>query len=309
MYPIKPSAAGSVIMLGGSGFVGSVIAAELARRNIRTVIPSRRPDQSALRVLPDVHLVECNIHDDHQLHALLAENPHAIVINLVGVLHDREAKPYGDNFARAHVALPRRLIAAMQQFGLHRLLHMSALGADPQGASMYQRSKGDGEQLVRASGLDWTVFRPSVIFGRHDSFINLFAAMQRWMPIVPLAGSGVQFQPVFVNDVAQAFVKSLDMPQTYRQAYDLAGPDVFTLADLVRFAGQIGGHPRMVLPLPPAIAWLQATMMEYMPGPTLLSRDNLRSMYTDNILPSGQASALSTVFGMTPASLQPAIYR
>lgn len=298
-----------VILLGGSGFVGSAIASQLARQQVPVLIPSRRPDTSPLRVLPNTELVRLDIHRDDDLNTLLGMTDNAVVINLVGILHDREAKPYGPAFARAHVELPARLIAAMQSRGMRRLLHMSALGADPAGHSMYQRSKGEGENLVRKSDLDWTIFRPSVIFGHHDHFINMFMTMQKILPLVPLAGAPVKFQPVAVQDVAQAFVSSIRMPQTIRHAFDLAGPKVHTLAELVTFAGKLAGHPRRILPLPGPVAWAQAWLMEHSPGPTLLSRDNLRSMQSSNILADGQANALATVFGISPTELTESLYR
>ena len=298
-----------IILLGGNGFVGSAIAAQLARQQVPVLLPTRHSHQSPLRVLANVDLLALDIHRDDDLDTLLGLADDAIVINLVGILHDREGTPYGPGFAKAHVELPSRLIAAMHRHGLSRLIHMSALGADAKGPSMYQRSKGDGENLVRNSGLDWTIFRPSVIFGRDDHFINLFAAMQKTLPLVPLAGAGVLFQPVSVQDVALAFINSLSIQNTIHQSYDLAGPTVFTLAELVRFAGKLNGHPRRIIALPDQIAWLQAWIMEHLPGPTLLSRDNLRSMQTSNILADDQPNALTSIFGIIPGPLIPEIYR
>jgi NADH dehydrogenase len=132
----------------------------------------------------------------------------------VGVLHDKPAHPYGEIFKSAHLELPKNIITAMQLYGLKEILHMSALGADSNGPSMYQRSKGDGELAVKASNLDWTIFRPSVIFGSQDQFINLFAKLTQLLPLMPLANHQAKFQPVSVDDVASAFVKALAMPQT-----------------------------------------------------------------------------------------------
>ena len=157
-----------------------------------------------------------------------------------------------------HVALPRRLAAACQRQGVRRLVHVSALGVGPQGPSNYLRSKAAGEQVLREADLDLSILRPSVIFGAQDRFLNLFAALQDVAPVLPLAGADARFQPVWVNDVAAAVVACLARPDTIGQTYECAGPDVFTLADLVRLAGTLSGHPRPIVPLPAALARLQA---------------------------------------------------
>ncbi|MHB8354101.1 MAG: NAD(P)H-binding protein, partial [Burkholderiales bacterium] len=203
----------------------------------------------------------------------------------------------------AHVTLPGLIIETMQAQGIRRLLHMSALGADRAGASMYQRSKGAGEDLVRSSHLDWTIFRPSVIFGTHDNFINLFSTLARRFPVLPLARADGRFQPVSVENVAEAMVRSLTLPQTVGQHYDLAGPEILTLTELVRFAARRTGHDRPIVPLPTWLGNLQALLFEHLPGPLLMSRDNLASMRLDNVLPQGAPSALATVFGIHPEPL------
>jgi NADH dehydrogenase len=299
----------TVLLIGGSGFIGSALATQLAYTNMQVLIPCRRPALSALRVLPNATLIQANVNDEQQLAALCARlQPHDAVVNLTGILHGQEGQPYGPEFRQIHVDLPRNLIAAMHQHGLRRLLHISALGAASDGASMYQRSKGDGEQLVKQSGLDWTVFRPSVVFGRHDHFINLFAKMQKFLPVVPLAGANVRFQPVFVGDVSEAILRSLSLSATIGQVCDLAGPDIYTLRQLVEFAGRLHHQQRPILPLPASLAWLQAMIMEHVPGPTLLSRDNLRSMRTDNILPPNAPNCLNSTFGLRPTALHPSIW-
>jgi NADH dehydrogenase len=181
---------------------------------------------------------------------------------------------------------------------------MSALGADSSGPSMYQRSKGDGEALVKQSHLDWTIFRPSVVFGENDSFINLFATLQKFAPVMPLAGASVRFQPVYVSDVAAAFVKAIKMPQTIGHAYDLVGPKVYSLADLVRFAGAKAGRSRPIIPIPAALGYLQAWLLEFMPGPTVMSRDNIASMKIDSVLTLGAQNPLEKDFGIAPQPLE-----
>lgn len=295
-----------VLLIGGSGFVGRSVAARLVARGHSVIIPTRRLAVTGQGpVAPQVRWVEGSVHDPHLLETLLREIGGAgTVINLVGVLHDKSGNPYGPQFKTAHVDLVAQIVEAMQTLGIRRLLHMSALGADRAGASMYQRSKGAGEGHIRASTLDWTIFRPSVIFGTHDNFINLFSTLARRFPILPLARANSRFQPVSVEDVAEAMVRALSLPQTAGQSYDLAGPETLTLAELVRFAARRAGRERPILPLPNWLGNLQALCFECLPGPPLMSRDNLASMRLDNTLPQGAASALSTVFGIQPEPLE-----
>jgi NADH dehydrogenase len=221
-------------------------------------------------------VVQADIHDDAALDRLLS-GQHA-VINLVGILQGSEAQ-----FERAHHALAQRVVAACTRLKVARLLHMSALGADAKGPSMYQRSKGRGEAAVRASKLHWTVFQPSVVFGVEDRFLNLFAKLAAFAPVLPLAGAEARFQPVWVEDVANAFVNALDNPATFGKTYELVGPRIYTLRELVSFAARAAGHPRAIVNLPMGLARVQARFMELLPGEPLMSRDNLASMQRDNI--------------------------
>lgn len=273
----------SVLLIGGSGFIGSHLAARLAERGRIVIVPTRRYARARhLSVLPTVRVVEADIFDERNLDRLLPQVD--AVINLVGVLHSRPGHPWGPAFEHAHVALPRLLVRACSRHQVTRVLHMSALGADADGPSMYQRSKAAGERILReALGLQVTAFRPSVVFGPEDNFLNLFASLQALAPVMPLGGAGAKFQPVYVGDVAQAFVDALDDPASIGQVYELVGPHVYTLRELVRLAGVYSGHARPVIPLPAALARLQATLLEYLPGGPLMSRDNLDSMKADNI--------------------------
>ncbi len=272
----------SILLIGGSGFIGTHIAARLADAGYRVLVPTRRYGRARhLLVLPTVQVVEADVYDATQLDRLL-QNCDA-VINLVGVLHSRPGQPWGPAFERAHVELPRRIAKACLRNGVRRILHMSALGAAADGPSMYQRSKAEGEKLMFASGLDVTSFRPSVVFGADDQFLNLFAQMQRWLPLMVLGGAEAKFQPVWVGDVADAFVHALDDPATIGHIYELVGPHVYTLRELVRLAGVYSGHPRPVIALPDSMARLQAWLFEQLPGEPLISRDNIDSMKADNI--------------------------
>ena len=291
-----------ILVIGGSGFVGRHIVARLVDRGLRVTVPTRnRARARHLILLPTVNVVVADVMDEPTLRGLLSE--HDAVINLVGVLHDGRGKPYGRGFARAHVELPRAVVAGCRHAGIRRLLHMSALGADSHGPSMYQRSKGDGEAIVCTSALDWTVFRPSVIFGPEDRFLNTFATLARLFPVLPVGGAEVRFQPVWVGDIADAFVNALDARPTYAKTYELAGPRIYTLRELVAFAAAASGHPRPVIALPGWMARLQARMLELMPGEPLMSRDNLDSMKVDNVA-THQPFAPAAELGVTLTALE-----
>lgn len=279
----------SVLLIGGSGFIGSHVAARLAEQAVSIVVPTRH-EAHAMHLMPlGVDIVEADIHDDATLRRLVAGKD--AVINLVGILYAQRGTPYGDAFRRAHVELPWRIVEACAAAGVPRYLHMSALGADPQGPSMYQRSKGDGEQAARANpAVAATIFRPSVVFGEDDNFLNMFARLQRHAPFLPLACAHARFQPVYVGDVADAFVRALFERRTAGRIVELGGPEIYTLEELVHLAGRYSGHERKVLALPDGLARLEAMFFELLPGTPMLSRDNLDSMKIDNVVnPSTQA--------------------
>jgi NADH dehydrogenase len=229
-------------------------------------------------------------------------------VNLVAVLHGSE-----ERFENVHVDLPGKIASAMKKAGVKRLVHVSALGADPQGPSMYQRSKARGETVLHNAGLQLTILRPSVIFGAEDKLLNLFADLQSVAPFMPLAGSGTRFQPVWVADVGRAVAVCLQKSDTIGQTYELCGPDVLTLGELVKLAGQWAGvnqgRGRPVIGLPMWVGWLQAAAMELAPGEPLMSRDNLASMKVDNVatgkLPDLQALgiAAASAAGVAPTYL------
>ena len=271
----------NILVLGGSGFVGRSLCEKLVEQSGgaggRIVVPSRRPHRAAaIRFLPTVEVVRSDVHVDRDLARLMRGVD--TVINLVAILHGSP-----EAFKQVHVDLPQRLSKACQQAGVKRLVHVSALGVQPEAPSNYLRSKTAGEAVLQASGLDVTILRPSVIFGEHDHFINLFAQLQAVFPVMPLAGSDAKFQPVWVEDVASAINACLLDPSTIGQTIECAGPQVFTLGELVRLAGQWAGHARPVLPLPMFMGQLQALAMELLPGEPLMSRDNLASMKTPNV--------------------------
>jgi uncharacterized protein YbjT (DUF2867 family) len=286
----------SVCVLGGSGFVGSHLVHQLSAWGIMVIVPTRhRETAKHLLPLPGTNVVEADILDQTEL-AHLIKNQDAVV-NLVGILHERLA---GD-FNHIHAELPQKLVAACRQAGVVRLLHMSALGADSASPSAYQRSKADGEKHVRdAKDIRTTIFQPSVIFGRKDSFLNLFARILKIMPVLPLADAGARFQPIWVEDVARAFTLALDNSKTYGQLYPLCGPKAYTLREMVEFVASHMELRRRILPLGKRLSWLQAMLMEFKPGNKLMTRDNHYAMQRDNVC----SGPFPEVFGFTPSALE-----
>jgi uncharacterized protein YbjT (DUF2867 family) len=286
----------TICIIGGSGFVGRSIADQACAAGHRVRVVTRgRLRARHLTVLPTLEVMVADVNDDAGLARAL--DGMDAVINLAGILAPRGRA----SFKSVHVDLPRRIGEAARKAGVRRFLHMSALGASPNGPSEYLRSKGEGEAAVRSgpSECAYTVFRPSVIFGEHDNFLNLFANLARISPVIPLAGAAARFQPVWVEDVARCFVSSLGDPRTFGQAYELCGPRAYTLEELMRFVIDTLGLRRKIVALPGALAQMQAFTFEHLPG-KLMTRDNLRSMSVDNVC-SGPFPA---VFGFTPAALE-----
>ncbi len=287
-----------ILLIGGAGFIGSHVAARLVEAAHELRVPTRqRPRARHLFLLPTVEVLEADIHDDRTLDALLAGCD--AVVNLVGVLHSRSGTPYGADFARAHVELPRRIADACHKAGIRRLIHISALGAAIDAPSEYLRSKAAGEEVLIAARtrIDASVLRPSAVFGPEDRFLNLFAKLQSVFPLMFLASPEAKFQPVYVADVAECVARCLADPATIHHNYDLCGPEVYTLRELVRFAGAASGHWRPIIGLPASLSYLQAWFMEWLPV-KLLTRDNLRSMQVPSVC------NCEFPFGIQPASLE-----
>ena len=288
----------NILVLGGTGYVGRAVCERLAERSSagRIVVPTRRlAHGDRVRALPTVELVQADVHDPAQLAKLVARAD--AVVHLVAILHGSAAA-----FQQVHVELPRKLAAACTAVGVRRLVHVSALGVGPGAPSNYLRSKTEGEAVLQAAGLELSVLRPSVIFGTEDSFLNTFAQLQAVAPVMPLAGGGARFQPVWVEDVASAIVRCLDDRGSIGQTYEAVGPQVYTLSELVRLAGRWAGHERPQIPLPLAVGRLQALAMELLPGTPLMSRDNLDSMQVPNIA-TGMLPGLQAL-GITPAAME-----
>jgi len=283
-----------VVVAGATGFVGRHLCARLTDALYRvTAVTRRRERAQPLILLPTLDVAEIDATDSAAL--AKAATGAAAIVNLSGILNESGS----DTFARAHVEVARSVVSACRAAGVRRLLHMSALNADPQGPSRYLRSKGEAEAIVAGSGLDWTIFRPSVIFGPDDSFTNLFARLQQSLPVLPLAGSSARFQPVYVGDVVRCFVHALGDRATIDHRYALCGPKVYTLLELVRYVGATTHHDRPILTLGPTLGALQAFTLEHLPG-KLMSRDNLASMRVDSVDPG----PFPPVFGFAPTPLE-----
>ncbi len=280
------------LVVGGSGFIGRHLVASLAAAGIQVTVPSRRRERAKhLILLPTVDVVEADVMAPGVLERLCASQ-HA-VYNLVGVLHGRRGRPdergpndYGPDFARVHVELPQAIVAACRAAGVRRLLHVSANGASPTAPSEYLRSKGIAEQaLLAAEDLDVTIFRPSVVFGPEDRFLNRFALFARLLPVFAVPCPQARFQPVYVGDVARALHIALEDPETRGRIYELCGPRAYSMKELVEFVcavvGETHGRRPLVLGLPDRLSYWQARMLELLPGP-LMSRDNYASMQVPN---------------------------
>lgn len=284
-----------IAMIGGAGFVGSYIAEELTRHDAQLSIATRRRERhkGLLIHLPGADLVETGVHDAGQLEQFLAG--HDAVISMVGILHGSRR-----DFEKAHVELTGKIIAACQKLGIKRVIHISALGAGETAPSDYQQTKGKAERLLRDSGLDVTILRPSVIFGAGDSFLTLFARLAAVAPFIPLAGANTRFAPVWVEDVARAVRICLEQDASIGQTLELTGPKTYTLRQLVAYAANLAGHPRTLIALPEGIAMLQATLMELLPGTPPLSRDNVRSLRVDNV----SQQPFPALLGFQPSALE-----
>ena len=286
-----------IAVLGGTGFVGRSLCARLVEAGHEVFVLTRRRERHRdFLVLPTAQVIEADVYHP----AALKSAFHGLdaVINLVGILN--ESGRNGKGFERAHAELPARVVQACRQASVPRLLHMGALHAGADAPSHYLRSKACGAQTVHeADGaeLHVTSFHPSVIFGPYDSFTNRFAALLRRIPLVfPLACPNARMQPVYVEDVVQAFVGSLERYETFGQRYNLCGPEVFTLQEIVTYLASVLGLKRRILPLGDGLSRLQAAVMQFAPGKPF-TPDNYRSLQVASIC----EGPFPAVFGVTPA--------
>ncbi len=273
----------SITIFGGSGFIGRYVVQRLARRGWTIRVAVRRPDRALflkpLGQVGQITPVMANIRDDASVGAALAGADAAV--NLVGILY-RQGR---QTFDAVHVEGARRVARAARAAGATRLVQMSALGADPQSPSDYARSKAAGEAAVREAFPAATIVRPSIVFGPEDDFFNRFAGMARLLPALPLVGGGrTRFQPVYVGDVANAFDRILETPETAGRTYELGGPAVHSFRELMEILLRQIGRKRLLLPLPFFAASIQAGLFELLPVPPPLTRDQVRLLRQDNVV-------------------------
>ncbi len=290
-----------ICILGGTGFVGQHLAHRLVElgHDVRVTTRRRERKKRGLLVLPTLYLVEADVHNPAVLRQQFQGMD--VVINVIGILNEKGRK--GRGFERVHVELPRKVVNACREVGVRRLLHMSALHASMDAPSHYLRTKARGEEVVHSvetTNFHVTSFRPSVIFGPHDSFINRFADLLRLSPFLfPLACPNARFQPVYVQDVVTTFIQALEDHDTFGQRYDLCGPKVYTLRELVRYIADLLGLRPRIIGLNDWLSRMQAATMEFVPGKPF-SLDNYRSLQVDSVCDKG----FPPIFGIEPKLLE-----
>ena len=277
-----------ICVLGGTGFIGREIVARLGAAGHEIKVLTRGPAAAReLRVLPTLRVVRADVHDETRLVAEFADCD--VVINLVGILNEKGlGRGSGKEFARVHTELPMKVVRACKAAGVHRYLHMSGLKADSKrGPSQYLKTKGAAEDYIHRECADgkpeYVIFQPSVVFGPGDAFINNFAGILKLVPgVLPLACADAKFAPVYVGDVAEAFVACVERRNVSGKTFQLCGPDVWTLGNIVRETARVLGLKRVVLPLSRSISRAQAAIMDFVPGKPF-STDNFLSATQDSV--------------------------
>ncbi len=277
-----------ILIIGGTGFVGRHLMSRLSSCEHQVILPIRSyKNTKDLRILPFVSLTESDINDHLVLEQLVSESD--VVINLLGILNAKGKKwPYNSEFYKYHVELPKQIAIACQKHNVKKLLHFSALGANSSGPSMYLRSKGDGEKAICEIFSNWTqgnfsIIRPSIIFGPGDKSTITIAKLAHWLPFIPISYSETLVQPIYVNDVVDFTLKILDSEFVSKKFYELGGPKIYSLKEFVRLCAVYSGNARYVYSLPKAIGYIPAFIFEFLTGSTLISRDNLNTLSIDNV--------------------------
>jgi uncharacterized protein YbjT (DUF2867 family) len=289
-----------VAVIGASGFIGRYVVKRLAARGSVVAAVVRNVDSAKfLQPMGDVGQIArlgANLLDEPRLAAAIAGAD--AVINLVGILHESGSQ----RFDAIHHRGPAMLGALAARAGVKRLVHISALGADPAAPSAYGRSKAAGEQALRAGFPGATILRPSIVFGPEDSFFNRFAGLAQLLPALPLIGGGTtRFQPVYVGDVADAVMAALDDPASAGQTYELGGPRIYTFKALLELILAETQRKRLLVPVPWAVARCQGALLQLLPNPPL-TVDQVRSLERDNVVSPG-ARTLKDL-GITPETVE-----
>jgi uncharacterized protein YbjT (DUF2867 family) len=291
-----------VTVFGGTGFLGRHVVRALAKKGYRIRVAVRRPDLGfflqPLGIVGQIQCVQANLRFDGSIARAVAGAD--AVVNCVGVLAETGRQTFHGLQAEGAGAVASALAAGTQ------LVHVSAIGADPQSRSAYGRSKALGEEAVLAAQPDAVILRPSIIAGPEDQFFNRFAALARALPVIPLAGASTRLQPVFVGDVASAIVKAVDREVKGGQVYELGGPETRTLHDLVAYVLQVIGRKRMLVDLPNGVAMAQARVLEMVDALTLgllpdtlkLTRDQVIMLGRDNVVSAEAAMQGRTLEGI-----------
>jgi uncharacterized protein YbjT (DUF2867 family) len=291
---------GRIAVLGASGFIGRYVVKRLAAQGHVVAAGCRHADEAKflqpMGNVGQVAILNVSIHDEALLRAFLDGN--AGLVNCVGILAERGSQ----RFETVHHTGPARLARLAREAGVERLVHLSAIGADPNSASAYARTKAQGEQALKDVFATATVLRPSVVFGPEDQFFNRFAAMALVAPALPLIGGGeTRFQPVYVGDVADAVVKCLEDASTAGRLYELGGPKLYTMRQLFELVLQEIRRHRVLIDLPFAVAALQARLLSLLPNPPL-TPDQVELLRYDNIVAKG-ALGLAEL-GIAPTAVE-----
>lgn len=302
--PLRHPSQTLVTIFGGSGFIGRHVVRALAKREYRIRVAVRRPDLAfhlqPLGRVGQIHAVQANLRYPDSVNAAVRDAD--VVINLVGILAESGAQRF-----KAVQAEGAAAVAAAAKAAGARLIHVSAIGADPQSPSVYARTKAAGEAAARAAVPETVIFRPSVVFGVEDAFTNRFAALAQVSPVLPLIGGGVtRLQPVFVGDVATAIAEAVDGHAKAGATYELGGPEVMTLHQIITFILKTIERRRVLLPLPFALAKLNAIALQFAPGAFKLTPDQVELLRADNVVSDAAKAAGLTLegLGVTPDSLE-----
>jgi len=292
-----------ISIIGGSGFVGRAIARQAAEKGFGVTIACRHPERARDLLVHGIRLLKADVCSGRELDEAI--HGASCVINLVGLLFERGPQ----TFTAAHVHGTEHLIAACERAGVKQYIHMSALGADLGSQSNYARTKAEAEQRVRTSKLKWSIMRPSIIYGEHDSFFNRFRSLYALAPVAPLIGGDTRFQPVWVEDVARAFVSCIGKRMVNGKVFELCGPQTYSLRELTEMMLQELGWKRLLIDVPQPVAGLMAKVMKLLPTPPL-TPDQLVLLKQDNVASSkdffpaifGKPAALPDIL---PACLRP----